>query len=170
MTTTSGSLSTSTTLATTSVIMPTSTSPVVSTVSATTTSTGNWWDSLGTPQYGGAINVAVSGNITGFDPNNTLGQYCVYSGWIEDLFTDQWTLNPNVYAYQSSFLPNDYVGGWLAQSWEFTNPSTFVVHLRQGVYWQNLPPANGREFVANDVIVNINREFGWGGFTKNPAV
>ncbi|MGP8080605.1 MAG: ABC transporter substrate-binding protein [Dehalococcoidales bacterium] len=161
---------TSTATSTTTAIIPTSTTSSASTITATTTSTGNWWDSLGTPQYGGAINIAVSGNITGFDPNNTLGQYCVYSGWIEDLFADQWTLSPSVYAYQSSFLPNAYVGGWLAQSWEFTNPSTFVVHLRQGVYWQNISPANGRELVANDVIVNINREFGWGGFTKNPAI
>jgi peptide/nickel transport system substrate-binding protein len=169
VTSTLATTTTSITTATTAII-PTSTTSSISTAATTTTSTGNWWDSLGTPQYGGTINVAVSGNITGFDPNNTLGQYCVYSGWIEDLFADQWTLNPTTYAYQSSFLPNAYVGGWLAQSWEFSNPSTFVVHLRQGVYWQNLPPANGREFVANDVIVNINREFGWGGFTKNPAI
>jgi len=170
MTTISTSTSAATTAVTTSASIPTSTTPVNSTVTATTTSTGNWWDTLGTPQYGGTINIAVSGDITGFDPDNTLGQYCVYSGWIEDLFADQWTLNPATYAYQSSFLPNDYVGGWLAQSWEFTNPSTFVVHLRQGVYWQNLPPANGREFVANDVVVNIDREFGWNGFPKIPGL
>jgi len=169
VTSTLATATTSPTTATTAII-PTSTASTTSTVTATTTSTGNWWDSLGTPKYGGTLTIATSGNITGFDPNNTLGQFGIYSAWMEKLFADQWTLNPAAYAYQSSFLPNAYAGGWLAQSWEFSNPNTFVVHLRQGVYWQNISLANGREFVANDLVVNINRMFGWGGFTKNPAV
>ena len=55
----------------------------------------------------------------------------------------------------------------MAQSWEFTDPSTFVVHLRQGIHWQNIPPANGREFTAADVVFHYDRMFGLGdGFTK----
>ena len=64
------------------------------------------------------------------------------------------------------FCPTDYAKGELAESWEFTDPSTFVVHLRQGIHWQNIPPANGREFTADDVVFHFDRMFGLGdGFT-----
>ncbi len=42
--------------------------------------------------------------------------------------------------------------------------NTFVVHLRQGIYWQNLPPANGREFIASDVVDHYQRLGGYGNF------
>jgi peptide/nickel transport system substrate-binding protein len=62
------------------------------------------------------------------------------------------------------------VGGTLAQSWEFTDPSTLVYHLRQGLNWQNLPPANGREFVAEDVVYSYDRLTGLGDGFTTPAV
>ena len=69
------------------------------------------------------------------------------------------------------FRPSDYVKGYLAESWEFTDPSTFVVHLRQGIHWQNIPPVNGREFTADDVVYHYDRMFGLGdGFTKPSPV
>ena len=63
---------------------------------------------------------------------------------------------------------NQWTTGQLAQSWEFTNPNTFVVQLRQDVYWQNIAPANGRQFVASDVAFHYGREYGVSGdgFTK----
>jgi len=55
----------------------------------------------------------------------------------------------------------------LAKTWEFTDPGTYVVYLRQGIHWQNIPPANGREFTADDVVYHYGREYGLGaGFTK----
>ncbi len=40
----------------------------------------------------------------------------------------------------------------LVTSWETSKDAlTWTLHLRQGVLWQNKPPLNGREFVANDV-------------------
>ena len=66
------------------------------------------------------------------------------------------------------YIPSEFEGSCLAQSWEFTDPSTFVVHLRQDVYWQNIPPANGRQLTADDVAFHYNRVYGLGGygFTK----
>lgn len=53
------------------------------------------------------------------------------------------------------------------QSWEFTFPGTFVLHLRQGIHWQNIAPANGREFTADDVVFHFDRMCGLGdGYTK----
>ncbi len=40
----------------------------------------------------------------------------------------------------------------LAESWEISADGlTVTFHLRKGVKWQNRPPVNGREFVAEDV-------------------
>jgi len=148
------------------VTIPASTSTTVSTVTATTTSTGNWWDSLGTPQYGNTINIRVPKDIGGFDPYYGGTLLSVSSAWFETLFVDNWTMNPNDWNYQTTFRPNAQISGGLAQSWEFTTPTTFVVHLRQGIYWQNLPPVNGREFTANDVVYHYDRNLGLGdGFT-----
>jgi peptide/nickel transport system substrate-binding protein len=45
----------------------------------------------------------------------------------------------------------------LAESWTQPNETTYVFKLRRGVRWHNKPPANGREFVADDVVYTINR-------------
>jgi len=42
---------------------------------------------------------------------------------------------------------------------ELTDPSTLVFHLRQGIHWQNIAPANGREFTADDVVFHYNRMY-----------
>lgn len=45
----------------------------------------------------------------------------------------------------------------LAESWAQPNETTYIFKLRRGVKWHNKPPANGREFVADDVVYTINR-------------
>jgi peptide/nickel transport system substrate-binding protein len=45
----------------------------------------------------------------------------------------------------------------LAESWTQPNDTTYVFKLRRGVRWHNKPPANGREFVADDVVYTIKR-------------
>jgi peptide/nickel transport system substrate-binding protein len=78
---------------------------------------------------------------------------------MERLFTDNWTENPLTYPYEMQYRGNDYTSGQLAQSWEFTDPTTLVIHLRQDVYWQNITPANGRQFVAADVVAHYMRMY-----------
>ena len=170
------STTTSTQISTTSSIITTSTTPistVVTTTStaiqstvtaATTTSTGNWWDSLGVPQYGGSITTAMNTDITNFDPYNSRTLVNINSGWMEKLFADDWTLNPSVFSYQMQYIPSNYNTGCLAESWTFTNTSTCVVQVRQGVYWQNIAPANGRELTAADIAYHYNRVYGLGGY------
>ena len=148
------STATTTGMATTA-ISTTSTSVV--TTAVTTTSTGNWWDSLGTPQYGGTLTLYAPNDITTFDPALEGFNYNITGGWMERLFMDNWLTPPAQYNFSTQFRPADYEVGDLASSWEFTDPYTLVVHLRQGVYWQNIAPANGREFVASDVIAHYMR-------------
>ena len=50
----------------------------------------------------------------------------------------------------------------LAESWEQVDPETIVFHLRQGVRWHDIPPVNGREFVADDVVYTLQRNYGAG--------
>ena len=139
----------------------------VSTTTVVTTSVGNWWDSLGKPQYGGTIVIRTPNTVANFDPINPSGLFNVEGGYMEHLHTDDWTINPSIYAYQTDWRPSDYIKGNLAASFEFSDVSTYVVHLRQGIHYQNIPPANGREFTSADVVYNFDRLYGLGdGFTK----
>jgi len=85
---------------------------------------------------------------------------------MEQLSNDDWTVNPSLFTFQVGFRPSQYVGGGVEQSWELSDPQTYVVHLRQGIYFQNLQPVNGRQFTSADVVYHWNRELGLGsGFT-----
>jgi peptide/nickel transport system substrate-binding protein len=145
----------------------TSTTTMTTTTTVSTSSTGHWWDSLGTPQYGGTLTFNISSNILTFDPYLGTNYTSENMGWMEQLFTDDWTLDPSVYNFQLNTRPTDYAGGCLATSWEFSDPSTLVMHLRQDVHWQNIAPVNGRPFTSADVVYHYNRLLGiGGGFTK----
>lgn len=48
----------------------------------------------------------------------------------------------------------------LAQSYEAPDAATYTFKLRQGVKWHNKAPANGREFVAEDVKWHVERQVG----------
>ena len=125
-----------------------------------------WWDQLGKPQYGGELVIRANSNIVNFDPYNAPAGN-IFSGWMEKLVTDDWTMDPAVFDYKAHWRPLQYVKGYLAESWEFTDPNTYVSHLRKGIHWQNIPPANGREFFAEDVVFHFNRMCGLGGFPKS---
>ncbi|MFC1987939.1 ABC transporter substrate-binding protein, partial [Chloroflexota bacterium] len=47
--------------------------------------------------------------------------------------------------------------GYLAESWEIPDAETIIFHIRKGMHWQDIPPMNGREFTADDVVYNMNR-------------
>ncbi len=128
---------------------------------------GNWWDKLGKPQYGGEIVIRANRNIVNFDPYFSEQRANIYSAWMEKLHADDWTLDPAIFDYKTCWHPSQYLKGCLAESWEFTDPRTHVVHLRKGIHWQDIPPADGREFTADDVVFHFNRLYGLGGgFTK----
>jgi len=170
-TTTTAAVSTTTTFTTTSapIIASTSTSTTTtaSVVPTTVTSTGNWWDSMGAPQYGGIITYRIPSTINSFDPYNGDATVNENFYWMEQLSNDDWTVNPSVFAFQVGFRPSQYVGGGVETSWELTDPQTYVVHLHQGIYFQNLQPVNGRQFTSADVVYHWNRELGLGsGFTQ----
>ena len=164
-TTTSSPITTTINTTTTSA---TTSSTTATTVTATTTTTGNWWDYLGKPQYGGTLTLQCAANIANFDPYNPGNLSGVYTAWLEPLNSDDWTISPEVFSFNIGYHPAQFQKGVLAQSWEFTDASTFVVHLRQGIYWQNITPANGRKFIASDVVAHYQRMGGYSTFQVNP--
>jgi peptide/nickel transport system substrate-binding protein len=127
----------------------------------------NWWDTLEKPRYGGELVIRANWNIMNFDPYFGDKTANINSAWMEKLHTDDWTVNPAVFDYKTCCRPSQYLKGQLAENWEFTEPGTIVFHLRKGIHWQDIPPANGREFIADDVVFHFNRLCGiGGGFTK----
>jgi peptide/nickel transport system substrate-binding protein len=149
-----------------------------STVTTTSTSTqANWWDKFGTPQYGGEM-VVWAGAVNGgsFDPDVGFGLSAGVPGprglYFEPLVTLDWALDRNTWAYQTGFTPVKYMTGAVAESWEQKDATTIVMHIRQGVYWHNRAPVNGREFTAQDIQYSFDRVLGTGsGFTEpNPAI
>ena len=166
--TTTTTTTTKTTTTTTKTTAPVTTSTATNTTPTTTTAAGNWWDSLGTPQYGGTITIRDDSDITNWDPYSSPGSDSITDLFLDNLTGDNWTENPATYAYQIDWRPPAYVTGRMAQTYEFTSPSTWVVHLRHGMHWQNLPPVNGREVVGSDIVANYVRLFGLGQGTGSP--
>ena len=128
-----------------------------------------WWDKLGKPQYGGEMVIRLNRKIVNLDPYYGVHLTQIHTAWMEKMFVDDWTLNPEIYDYRMNLRPNQYVQSHLAQSWEFTDPSTFVVHLRKGIHWQDIPPANGREFTADDIAFHFHRLYGLGSGYSKPS-
>ena len=121
-----------------------------------------WWEKLGKPQFGGEMVIRSKRDIVNFDPYFAERLTTIQSAWMERLHVDDWTLDPEVYDYRMHIRPNQFVKGHLAESWEFTEPGTYLIHLRKGIHWQDIPPVNGREFTADDVAYHYHRLFGLG--------
>ena len=101
-----------------------------------------------------------------WDPNGGSIQSSLEFLYMDSLFSSDWTANPSVQNYQLTYYDESYVTGDLASSWEFTSPGVLTIHVRHGVYWQNLPPVNGRQLSSSDVLFHMNRMAGIGsGYT-----
>ena len=169
-TTASTSTPTQTTTTKTNTTTTANTTVPTTTTATTTAATGNWWDTLGTPQYGGTMTLRINSNPTSFDMNQGTMPTQLYDMYFEQLMSPDWTVNTATFPYLFSFYSNDQAAGWLAKSWEFTSLGNLVIHLRQGIHWQNIAPANGRELVASDVVSHFDRLLGLGqGYTAPAA-
>lgn len=150
---------------TTTTPTPTKTAAPTSTPTPTATVEAEWWDDFGEPQYGDSIIIGLSG-VMAYNMDVMAYPGGELNFFYETLFTDDWTLPRTTYAFNAMFVPDEYIVGNLAESWEQTDPTTIIVHLRQGVFWQDRPPVNGREFVAADVQHHYERVRGQGEYTE----
>ena len=115
------------------------------------------------PKYGGWFIGALHSPIIGFDPITPLhnSQLWVTALTNDEMLMGNYTLGPTgtdeATWVMQGFIMLPYYTGALAESWEFPDDTTVVVHFRKGVRWQNKPPVNGREFTAADAAWSLTR-------------
>jgi peptide/nickel transport system substrate-binding protein len=164
--TTSITSTTTTTILTTTTATSVVTTATTAAVTTTTTRTGNWWDSLGSPTYGGTLVQWTASNIISWDPYLGVGPAYGYQPYLQTMYCNAYTTDPSIWDFSQGYLPPQYADAYMMTGYEFTNPTTFVMHFRSDIYWQNIAPANGRQFVAADVVDHYDRILGLGnGYT-----
>ena len=99
---------------------------------------------VGEPKKGDTIHFMSATPILSLDPHTTEG------------------VGVATYFYSYLVQPTDwhapdYTIGDLAESWETPDDLHWIFHLRGDVKFQDLPPANGRLLVAEDVVKSIDR-------------
>ena len=125
------------------------------------------------PQYGGSIGVAMAQVNTSWDPATVGGGRNMGFPVLERLAMGNWASDRETCARFVNywFPPVDCIyAPMLAESWEHPDPETIVLRLRQGVRWHDIPPVNGREFVADDVVYTYRRHFGAGAGEGFPGM
>ncbi len=148
---------------------PTTTPPTTPppTTTPPLTGTGKWFAKFGQPQYGDTITVRKQANINFWDPYLGTDNARVQSFYLETLAMGDWAVDRAEYSLKVRFIPPDRCQGNIAESWETPDMATYIFHIRKGIRWQNIPPANGREFTASDVEFSWHRMLGLGsGYTK----
>jgi peptide/nickel transport system substrate-binding protein len=113
------------------------------------------------PQYGETITFYNFRDVASWDPADAVGQSVFALSFIyEQLGFADWAKGPGgtkEATYRSTTYPSKTVKGALAESWEWKDPLTLVLHIRHGVKFHNKPPVNGREMTAEDVAYCLNR-------------
>jgi peptide/nickel transport system substrate-binding protein len=118
------------------------------------------------PQYGGTLNlgtVYVGLTALSFDPADWNWKVNHDAGMMYELLfaadLQQSVGHGGRYGFQSEgWLPPDAIRGELAESWEWEDPLTLVVHLRRGVRFTGKPGIMApRELDAADVVWNYER-------------
>ena len=115
----------------------------------------------GEPTYGGIITITLGSSMYGFDEAYVLPHMCAtLSLTHEDLMTGDWAKGPagtGEITWQVGLYNPSTETGCLAESWEMPDEETVVLHIRQGVHFQDKPPVNGREMTADDVVFTLER-------------
>ena len=120
------------------------------------------------PRYGGTVTVDVTANPSAWDPWRSLsGGNSFALGSIYDmLLGGDWSVDRSECSYLTKNILLQYTKGFSAESWENPDSLTYIIHLRQGMRFQDKPPVNGREVTADDVKYSIDRMMGLGEFAE----
>lgn len=105
----------------------------------------------GGPIYGGTLNIVAPSDIKSFSPATLYG---VQPGnfIFEQLAIGDITVTEDQWPFYGNVTPKKYWMGVVAESWEQPDISTAIFNIRKGIRFQNLPPVNGRELTAEDVV------------------
>ena len=87
----------------------------------------------------------------------------------EKLGVGDWAIDRSKVGYTTLFLPDEALVGQLAESWENPDPLTSIFKIRDGVFWHDKAPVNGRQLTAHDVAYSWQRLlFGVDGGEPSP--
>ena len=120
------------------------------------------------PQYGGTITYSMPG----YAENSIDAAYCCGAAYFiggvnETLAIADWGIDRDKFDFAPVYLPTSVLTGQLAESWDVSDPLTYIFRIRQGVHWHDKEPMNGRELTADDIVFNYHRFLGLGsGFTE----
>ena len=119
------------------------------------------------PEYGGKITFARKDEPAGPDTViSGMWAQAYVAGVNEKLAWPDWATPRDEFDFVYHNVPTNTIGS-LAESWSQPDPLTYIVEVRQGVYWHDKPPMNGRELIADDIVYNYHRITGTGsGFTE----
>lgn len=114
------------------------------------------------PQYGGSVTLALTSDIRGFD-EAFVGHWLAITLHLtnEELLQGDWTKGP-AGTNEASFILGgvnamNLKAGALADSWEIPERGKIIFHIREGVYWHNKAPTNGRQLTVDDVVYSMKR-------------
>ena len=117
------------------------------------------------PEYGGVLVYVCE-----TDPDYTVSIWdqgtrdCnLVSGVLEKPVVADWAIRGEQ-NLRVPYVPVTHMTGGLVQSWEWSEDSTeLVLNLREGIYWHDKGPLDGREFTASDLAIFFENLFGVGG-------
>ncbi|HEX9897002.1 MAG TPA: ABC transporter substrate-binding protein, partial [Dehalococcoidales bacterium] len=114
------------------------------------------------PKYGGVATARIAADIAGFD-EAFIQHYAAGTLKLtnEEMCQGDWAKGP-AGAGEYDFIiagintMNNKTGA-LADSWQIPERGKMIFHIREGVYWHNKPPTNGRELTVEDVVYSFKR-------------
>ncbi len=114
--------------------------------------------------YGGTIAFGIPQDMQGFDdgfsiPYNNFSMHLTNP----NLLKGKWQAGPagtNEIDWQVAMpVPLKLMDGWIAENWTMPDDQTLIFTIRKGIKWENKPPVNGRELIADDVTFTLSRMF-----------
>jgi peptide/nickel transport system substrate-binding protein len=114
------------------------------------------------PQYGGKMSIIYTSPVPTqiWDPiisTRAATSAVLIYGRLAVLDWKKGPSGTNEYSCESSYIPDEFLMGDLAERWERPDTRTCIWYLKKGVRWQNKPPMNGREVIADDIVYAFTR-------------
>ena len=112
------------------------------------------------PEYGGTLTFVYRSPLDTRWPDSYTSISGVSGAVLERLAVVDWSTSRATYSFGGYPPPPRVMKGALAESWEQTDDTTYVINIRKGVNWHDKAPVNGRELTAHDVEHSFHRLMG----------
>jgi len=118
------------------------------------------------PVYGGTITAVRTGNLGNWDPTEAQAIRVTHMQMTSnELMQGDWTKGPQGTGeteWEYGFLGDVTLEtGELADSWDLPDSETIIYHINKDAKFHDIPPVNGRDVTAEDVVWNIEMQFNY---------